>query len=77
MHEATWRLNNNQVKSALEVLTQFDGIDIELIPLHVEDGISTIAFGFKTILDDYETEVQEIAMDSTCAFLVQFTTIPY
>lgn len=77
MHEATWRLNDNQVESALEVLTQFDGIDIELIPLHIEDGISTIAFGFKTILDDYGAKVQEIAMDSTCTLFVQFTAITY
>lgn len=70
MHEATWQLNDNQVELALEVLAQFDGIDIELIPLHVEDGISTLAFGFKTILDDYGAEVQEITMDSTCVFPV-------
>lgn len=69
MHEDTWQLDNDQVKSALKVLTQFDGIDIEIISLPVEDGISTIAFGFKNILDDYGVEIQEIAMDSTCKFL--------
>lgn len=66
LNETTWRLDDDQVKSALKVLEQVDGIDVDIIPIRPEAGISTIAFGFKDILNDYGKEIKEIAMDSTC-----------
>lgn len=66
LNEATWRLDDDQVKSALKVLERAEGIDVEIIPIRNEPGISTIAFGFKDILDDYGKEIKEIAMDLTC-----------
>ena len=43
-----------------------DNLDIEIIPTPTEDGISSLAFNFKNILEDYGEEIIEIAMDSTC-----------
>jgi hypothetical protein len=68
LNEDSWRLNNEQVKSAQKVLENHNGDAIEIIPVHAEDGISVIAFGFKEIVDDYGKEITEIAMDSTCSF---------
>lgn len=61
-------MDDDQVKSAIKVLERVDGVDVEIIPIRAEDGISTIAFGFKDILDDYGENITEIAMDSTCAW---------
>jgi hypothetical protein len=47
-----------------------DDIDIEIIPVPVEAGISSLAFGFKNILADYGEDLTEIAMDSTCVYAV-------
>jgi len=47
-------------------LERVNDIDIEIIPVRTEAGISSIAFGFKNILADYGEELHEIAMDSTC-----------
>jgi len=66
IHEATWRLDNDQVKSAIKLLEHVNDINIKIIPVHTEAGISSIAFGFKNILADYGEELHEIAMDSTC-----------
>ena len=48
------------------VLERVDNIDIEIIPVPTEDGISSLAFNFKNILEDYGEEIVETAMDSTC-----------
>jgi hypothetical protein len=66
LNEDTWRLNNEQVKSAQKILENLEGDRIEIIPVRAEDGISAIAFGFKEIVSDYGKEITEIAMDSTC-----------
>jgi len=66
LNEDTWRLNNEQVKSAQKILENLEGDRIEIIPVRTEDGISAIAFGFKEIVSDYGKEITEIAMDSTC-----------
>ena len=66
LHESTWQLDNDQVKSTLMVLERVDNIDIEIIPVPMKDGISSLAFNFKNILEDYGEEIVEIAMDSTC-----------
>lgn len=70
LHETTWRLDDDQVKSALKILEWLDGIDIDIIPIQPEDGMSTIVFGFREILDDYGKDIKEIAMDSTCMCLI-------
>ena len=56
------------MKSAINVLSRAEDININIIPTRVEDGISIIAFGLKEIVDKYGSEVTEIAMDSTCKF---------
>jgi len=38
---------------------------VEIIPITAEDGISAIAFAFREIIDEFGSEVEEIAMDST------------
>jgi hypothetical protein len=43
-----------------------DDLDIEIISVPEEDGISSLAFNFKSILGDYGEEIIEIGMDSTC-----------
>jgi hypothetical protein len=53
-----------------------DDIDIEIIPVPVEAGISSLAFGFKNILADYGEDLTEIAMDSTCVYAVSLITLP-
>ncbi|KAF8220084.1 hypothetical protein L208DRAFT_1335813, partial [Tricholoma matsutake] len=58
-------LDDDQVKSALMVLEHEEGLDIEIIPIQTKDGISSLAFSFKNILQDYGEEIIEIAMDST------------
>jgi hypothetical protein len=53
------------------VLERVDNVDIEIIPVPMEDGISSLAFNFKNILEDYGEEIIEIAMDSTCVHFYQ------
>jgi hypothetical protein len=50
----------------IKLLEHVNDINIKIIPVHTEAGISLIAFGFKNILADYSEELHEIAMDSTC-----------
>ncbi|KAF8223632.1 hypothetical protein L208DRAFT_1516442, partial [Tricholoma matsutake] len=47
------------------VLEREEGLNIEIIPIQTKDGISSLAFSFKNILQDYGEEIIEIAMDST------------
>jgi len=72
LNEAAWRLDDDQVTSARTLLRKLNGEKIEIIPIHQEDGINTIAFAFKDILDDFGDEILEIAMDSTCTCLELF-----
>jgi hypothetical protein len=55
----------DQVQLALLVLQCMNDLDIEIILVPEEDGIS-LAFNFKSILGDYGEEIIEIEMDSTC-----------
>ena len=48
------------------VLKHTEDLDIEIISVPTEDGISLLAFSFKNILEDYSEEIVELAMDSTC-----------
>ena len=66
LHKGSWRLDDDQVKSALMVLQHVDDLDVKIIPLPQEDGISSLTFNFKDILATYGEEIIEIAMDSTC-----------
>ena len=66
LHEGSWRLDDDQVKSATLVLERVQDLDVEIIHVPHEDGISSLAFGFKKILEDYGEEIVEIALDLTC-----------
>ena len=66
LNEESWKLDHDQLQSAIKVLKAVDGMTIETIPIQVEDGIAALAFAFKEILDDFSKEILEIAMDSTC-----------
>jgi hypothetical protein len=66
LHKATWWLDGDQVRSSLKLLEWVQDLNIDIILVLVEDGISSLAFGFKNILSDYGEEVTEIAMDSMC-----------
>ena len=66
LHKATWRLDNDQVKSTIKLLECVDDINVEIIPVPTEARILSLAFGFKNILADYGEDLCEIAMDSTC-----------
>ena len=48
------------------VLKRAKDLDIEIISVPTEDGISSLAFSFKNILEDYGEEIVELAMDLTC-----------
>lgn len=48
------------------VLKRANDLDIEVISVPTEDGISSLAFSFGNILEDYGQEIVELAMDSTC-----------
>ena len=66
LNENAWRLDLDQVKSVIAVLSKSDDIAVNIIPTHEEDGISIFAFALKEIMDTYSDQVTEIAMDSTC-----------
>ena len=48
------------------VLKHAEDLDIEIISVQTEDGILSLAFSFKNILEDYGEEIVELAMDLTC-----------
>lgn len=52
------------------VLKRAKDLHIEIISVPTEDGISSLAFSFKNILEDYGEEIIELAMDSTCEAIV-------
>ncbi|KIJ31165.1 hypothetical protein M422DRAFT_186329 [Sphaerobolus stellatus SS14] len=65
LNEDAWRLDSDQVKSAIAVLSRAEDIDVNIIPTRKEDGISIFAFALKEIIDSFGPQVTEIAMDST------------
>ncbi|KIK55719.1 hypothetical protein GYMLUDRAFT_175166, partial [Collybiopsis luxurians FD-317 M1] len=65
MNENHWRLDNDQVKSALKLLQHFDQEKIEIIPITQCDGASSIAFAFTEILNRVGSKIEEVLMDST------------
>ncbi|KAK7018772.1 hypothetical protein VNI00_018234 [Paramarasmius palmivorus] len=67
LNENLWRLSSNQLESAIKVLEKAceEGVQVEVITTPVEDGISSLAFTFTGVLDEYGENVEELAMDST------------
>ncbi|KAJ6506451.1 hypothetical protein DFH09DRAFT_1200157 [Mycena vulgaris] len=65
VNSGEWRLDDDQVKSALKVLEKYEDLSVEIIPITAEDGISALAFSFREILDEFGVDIEEIAMDST------------
>jgi hypothetical protein len=66
INENVWRLAHDQIESTYLGLRAADPESIKILPITIEDGISTLAFAFKEPLDKYGGEVLEVAMDSTC-----------
>jgi MULE transposase domain len=66
MNTGVWRLKEDQIESALAILAKVDGVNIDIIPVPAEDGISALAFAFRDALKLYGEQIIEVAMDSTC-----------
>ncbi|KAG6917946.1 hypothetical protein DXG01_017130, partial [Tephrocybe rancida] len=64
-NENRWRLDNDQVLSARKVLEACEGIEVNVIDVPHEKGISSLAFAFREVLSVYGSKITEIAMDST------------
>jgi hypothetical protein len=69
VHAGSWRLDPNQVKSAILNLEKANGEEIEIIPVREEEGISVIAFALKECVAQWGTNTQEVAIDSTCKWV--------
>lgn len=69
-NEENWRLDDDQVKSALRLLRKLEeeGHDVEIIEVPTESGRHSIAFALRDVLKNYGGEVCELAMDSTCKY---------
>ncbi|KAJ7689378.1 hypothetical protein B0H17DRAFT_1134965 [Mycena rosella] len=65
LNKAAWRLDDDQVKSVQILLEKMHGKEIELIPIHQEDGVHCIAFGFTEVLDGWAEQNKELVMNST------------
>lgn len=80
MHSALdskkWHHDNNELVSSRVVIQEsLAGLDPGLssaqpIPLPEEPGILAIAFCLPHIIKKWDTWIREIAMDSTCEFLI-------
>ncbi|CAK5284039.1 unnamed protein product [Mycena citricolor] len=61
-----WKLDDNQIKSALKLLECFDKeAVVKIIPIRNQVGVHAIAFSLKEILDRWGDRTEELAMDST------------
>ncbi|KIJ44690.1 hypothetical protein M422DRAFT_167908 [Sphaerobolus stellatus SS14] len=49
----------------MKVLKEANADDIEIIPMHEEEGISAFSFGLKDVIGSFGPEINEIATDST------------
>ncbi|CAK5267884.1 unnamed protein product [Mycena citricolor] len=65
INKANWRKKDDQVASAAALLAEYDGLAVDVIEIKPEDGLSTIAFSFRDIINDFGVDTQSIAMDST------------
>jgi hypothetical protein len=66
INQDRWRLDDEQLKSAQKVLETYQGTKIQQIPIRHEEGMTTIAFAFRRVIDKFGPTVTEVAMDSTC-----------
>jgi hypothetical protein len=66
LNEEKWRLDDDQVTSAIKLLELKNGHEVEVIPTDPEDGISSVSFTFKGVLEEVGEDIIEVAMDSTC-----------
>ena len=66
LNAKVWRLHDDEVKSAQEVLKQADGTDIEMIPITSEEGRSSFAYALKDVLAAWADNTVELCVDSTC-----------
>ena len=60
---------DDQIESTCLGLQAADPNTVEMLSITTEDGIDTVAFAFREVLDQYGGEVLEVAMDSTCETL--------
>ncbi|KAJ8095385.1 hypothetical protein PM082_023155 [Marasmius tenuissimus] len=61
-----WRLDEDQIISAIALIEKYtEDHTTESIPIRELQGTSTVAFGFKEILDEVSEDTEEIAIDST------------
>ncbi|CAK5283818.1 unnamed protein product [Mycena citricolor] len=65
VNQGRWRKADDQVESAKILLQEYKDLTIDIVEINPEPGLSTIAFIFREILDEYGGDVEEIAMDST------------
>jgi hypothetical protein len=64
---SNWKLDPDQVVSSRMLIEQWKGGEkMQLIDLKEETGISSIAFAFEDVLRRHGSNIEEIAMDSTC-----------
>lgn len=65
MSEVLWRRQDDPVKSAVELLKEYED-DVDYFEINVEEGVVMVAFGLKRILHAMKGRVVEIATDATC-----------
>ncbi|CAK5263800.1 unnamed protein product [Mycena citricolor] len=65
INQGAWRKCDDQVASALALLQEYEDMTVEIIELKQETGLSSIAFCFCEIINDFGKDTEEIAMDST------------
>ncbi|KAF8884072.1 hypothetical protein CPB84DRAFT_1817005 [Gymnopilus junonius] len=65
LNEEQWKMDDDQVKSAIKLLEKKEGHEIEIIPVQLEEGIDAVTFTFKGVLDVVGEEIVKVAMDST------------
>uniref|UniRef100_A0A0W0FE48 Uncharacterized protein n=1 Tax=Moniliophthora roreri TaxID=221103 RepID=A0A0W0FE48_MONRR len=66
LSQRQWCLDNNQVLSAIKLVEKCAGdLITKRIRIWQLQGTSSVAFGFKEILDDVNSTTEEIAIDST------------
>uniref|UniRef100_A0A0W0F7W1 Uncharacterized protein n=1 Tax=Moniliophthora roreri TaxID=221103 RepID=A0A0W0F7W1_MONRR len=67
LNQNIWKLKDNQLESAIKILKKAceDGVKVKIIDTPVKDRISSLAFMFTGILDEYGECVCELAMDLT------------
>ncbi|KAF8151412.1 hypothetical protein B0H34DRAFT_625904, partial [Crassisporium funariophilum] len=65
LNKEKWQLNDDQATSAIKLLELKNGHKVEVIPTDPEDGINSVSFTSKGVLDEVGEDIVEVAMDST------------